>query len=162
MVLEGILGALVGGAARLAPDVIAFFDKKNEREHELAMLDRNIELDRMKSKASVDVANINAASGVEIAQLAAMAEGIKAQGQLTGNKKIDAFNALIRPLVAFWWVVVLYTAVLAARFYLLLESNTPTAQALVSLWGDNEAALVSSIVMFFFVGRTSDHIRRGK
>lgn len=153
MVLESILGALVGGAARLAPEVLSFFDKKNERKHELSMLEMSIQLDQIKAKSTVEVASITSHSAIEVAQLSALAEGIKAQGQITGVKWIDGFNALIRPLVAFWWLVVIYTAVLGARFYLLVTADTQTAQAIVMLFGDQEAALVSSIAFFFFVNR---------
>lgn len=36
----GLLGSIFGGVFRLAPEVLKFFDKKNEREHELAMFGR--------------------------------------------------------------------------------------------------------------------------
>ena len=32
---SGILGSLFGGIFRLAPEILKFFDKKNERDHEL-------------------------------------------------------------------------------------------------------------------------------
>ena len=39
----GIFGSLLGGIFRLAPEVLKFFDKKNERQHELAMFDKQCE-----------------------------------------------------------------------------------------------------------------------
>ena len=36
----GIFGSLLGGIFRLAPEVLKYFDKKNERQHELAMFDK--------------------------------------------------------------------------------------------------------------------------
>ena len=36
----GLLGSIFGGLFRLAPEVLKFFDKKNEREHEMAMFSR--------------------------------------------------------------------------------------------------------------------------
>jgi len=33
----GLLGSIFGGLFRLAPEVLKFLDKKNERQHELNM-----------------------------------------------------------------------------------------------------------------------------
>ena len=37
MLSGGILGSIFGGVFRLAPEVLKWMDKKNEREHELNM-----------------------------------------------------------------------------------------------------------------------------
>ena len=34
MIAESLLGGIFGGLLRLAPEVMKFFDRKNEREHE--------------------------------------------------------------------------------------------------------------------------------
>jgi len=36
---SGVIGSLFGGLFRLAPEVLKFFDKQNDRKHELAMMD---------------------------------------------------------------------------------------------------------------------------
>lgn len=33
----GIIGSLLGGVFRLVPEVLKYFDKKNDRQHELAI-----------------------------------------------------------------------------------------------------------------------------
>ena len=40
----GILGSVFGGLFRMAREVLKFFDKKNERQHELLMFTRQCEL----------------------------------------------------------------------------------------------------------------------
>ena len=42
----GILGGIFGGVFRLVPEVLKFFDKKNERSHELMMFSRQCELEQ--------------------------------------------------------------------------------------------------------------------
>ena len=44
----GIFGSLLGGIFRLAPEVLKFFDKKNERQHEMAMFSRQCELEQIR------------------------------------------------------------------------------------------------------------------
>ena len=46
----GLLGGIFGGIFRLAPEVLKFFDKKNEREHELAMFSRQCELEQLRGQ----------------------------------------------------------------------------------------------------------------
>ena len=44
----GIFGSLLGGIFRLAPEVLKFLDKKNERGHELEMFNRQCELEAQR------------------------------------------------------------------------------------------------------------------
>ena len=44
----GIFGSLLGGIFRLAPEVLKYFDKKNERQHELSMFDKQCELEKVR------------------------------------------------------------------------------------------------------------------
>ena len=46
----GLLGSIFGGLFRLAPEVLKFFDKKNEREHELLMFSRQCELEQQRGQ----------------------------------------------------------------------------------------------------------------
>ncbi len=38
--IETLLGGLLGGAFRLAPEILKWLDRKGERGHELAMQDK--------------------------------------------------------------------------------------------------------------------------
>ena len=46
----GLLGSIFGGVFRLAPEVLKFFDKKNERLHELNMFARQCELEQLRGQ----------------------------------------------------------------------------------------------------------------
>lgn len=54
----GILGGLFGGIFRLAPEVLKFFDKKNERQHELSMFDRQCELEKERGAQKIGRAHV--------------------------------------------------------------------------------------------------------
>ena len=41
--IETLLGGLLGGAFRLAPEFLKWLDRKGERGHELAMQDKALE-----------------------------------------------------------------------------------------------------------------------
>ena len=46
----GILGSVFGGLFRMAPEVLKYFDKKNERQHELAMFKNQCDLEAQRGQ----------------------------------------------------------------------------------------------------------------
>ena len=49
--IETLLGGLLGGAFRLAHEVLKWLDRKGERDHELAMQDKAIEFEKLRGHA---------------------------------------------------------------------------------------------------------------
>lgn len=152
--IETLLGTVFGGAFRLAPELIKVVDRKDERKHELALLDKNLEADRLKLEASQRLAETQAEERISAAELQAMVEATRAQATQTGVKWVDAMSSLMRPLITFWWVIVLYTAALAAQFLQMQAHGVATVDAILRLWGPDERAIVASIVAFWFVDRS--------
>ena len=46
--IETLLGGLLGGAFRLAPEILKWLDRKGERGHELAMQDKALEFEKLR------------------------------------------------------------------------------------------------------------------
>jgi len=44
----GVLGSVIGGAFRLVPEFLKAFDRKNERQHELSMFERQCKLEEQR------------------------------------------------------------------------------------------------------------------
>lgn len=152
--LEGLLGSFLGGTFRLVPEVLSWLDKKNERQHELSMFDKQLRADELRSQQAIAEAEAQGQIALDAAGMQALIESIKTQGQKTGSVIIDALSASVRPVLTYWWAMVLYTAVLASRFYLLLQdSGVSSPEAIVQLWGPNEQSLVSSLFTFWFLDR---------
>lgn len=149
-----LLGGGLGGLLRLAPEVMKLMDRKNERSHELAMFDKQLEADRLKGEQRL--AETQAAGQITLDQagLVALTESIKAQGQLTGVKWVDALSQLMRPLITLQWVVLLYPAVIVASFITLLHGGGDVLSSLQKVFGTEEKALVSVIIGFWFVNRS--------
>lgn len=153
--IETLLGTLFGGLFRMAPEVMNHMDKKNEREHELKMLSAQNEADAARSANHLAEINATGINALNLAEVAALTEGAKVQGQLTGVKWVDGFNALMRPLLTFWWAIVLYTAALIAQFIVITNSGDVSyVNAVIKLFGVEEKALVSSMISFWFLDRT--------
>lgn len=152
--IETLLGGVFGGLLRMAPEVIKWLDRKSERAHELSMFDKQLEADKFRSDAQFQTAQLQSETLTGMAELAAMAAATKAQSVKTGVKWVDAMSSLMRPLITFWWVIVLYSAALIARFCVIVQTGVPNIDAIVMMWGADEKAIVMSIISFWFMDRT--------
>ena len=154
-----ILSFIFGGVFRLAPELMKWLDKKDERKHELAMLDKQMESDRLRVEMNIRQIEAEAEVTLGKAEIDAIIAATQAQGQKSGVRWIDGFNSLLRPLIAFWWVIVLYSGALCVQFYALVwKFNESVPVAVLTVFGEQEKAIALSIIGFVFVDRA---IRRG-
>ena len=156
--IETVLGGIVGGAFRMAPEVLKWLDRKNERAHELAMFDKQLDADKLKAESARDLAQMQAESSMSLAELQATIEATKAQAMQTGINWVDAISSLMRPVLTFYWCIVLYTVALACQYLVLIDQGQAAVQAILALWGSEEKAMVSSMLSFWFVDRA---LRKG-
>lgn len=152
--LETLLGGVFGGLLRMAPEVLKWLDRKSERAHELNMFDRQLAADKARADSQMALSQLQADTVMGTAELAAMIAATNAQAVKSGVKWVDAMSSLMRPLITFWWVIVLYTVALGARFWVLVQSGTPTLEAIGLLWGVSEISIVMSIIGYWFVDRS--------
>jgi len=155
--LETLLGSLLGGVFRVVPEVMKLWDAKNEREHELAMLGKEMEFAQIKGEISMREQE-NVLMGSE---LTAMTEAIKEQGQTAraAGKFVAAFSALIRPGVTAWFVI-LYSIVKIATMLVAFDSGANWKDVFIMSWSQDDMALLMMILTFWFTGRVWDRDRR--
>lgn len=152
--MESMIGTLLGGAFRLMPELMSWLDKKDERKHELAMFDKQLESDKLKVEAQQKLVELEGDIKLEQADIEAIVAATKEQGKLTGVKWVDAFSAAIRPLMALQWLIVLWPAVVVAGFVLAVKFGTDPLVAIRQMFGPEEKALATSIASFWLVDRT--------
>jgi len=145
----GVLGGLFGGVFRLVPEFLKLWDRKNEREHELALGEQQMEM--VKLQGSYKMQEVN--SQTDIAHMNAIMEVAKAQAQPTGVKWVDGWNSLMRPLITTQWLLLLYPSVLIASFILSVQSGVPALEALVKVFGADERAICAGLFTFWFLDR---------
>jgi hypothetical protein len=88
-----------------------------------------------------------------IKQWEAMKEAIAVQNTLVGNKWIDGINSLVRPLITFWWCIILYT-VYKLTLITVAYSNKSSLQEFATLIvSEFDGAVISAIISFWFVSR---------
>ncbi len=152
--IETLLGTLFGGIFRMAPEVLKWLDRKDERKHELSMFDKQLEADKLKGDQVQRLADTQADATIGAAEIQAIIEATKAQAVQTGIKWVDAFNAIIRPLLALQWLIVLWPAVVVAGFALAVQTGADPLVALKAAFGVDEKAMAASVASFWLVDRS--------
>jgi len=152
--IETLIGTLFGGIFRMAPEVLKWLDRKDERKHELSMFDKQLEADKLKGEQAQQLAATQADAAIGAAEIQAIIEATKAQALQTGIKWVDAFNAIIRPLLALQWLIVLWPAVVVAGFTLAVQTGSDPLVALKAAFGVDEKAMAASVASFWLVDRS--------
>lgn len=150
MLIESLLGSVLGGALRLAPEVIKFFDRKNERDHEARMMDKEMDLAKLRAEQSMHSVD----AGVQLAQFDAMAAANASQAEMAkrGGKFVSAVSALVRPGVTYG-MFAFYVACRTAGLVLAFQQGGDWKAVLASAWTAEDMAVLMLILTFWFTGR---------
>jgi hypothetical protein len=153
---ETLLGGLFGGVLRLAPEIFKLFDKRNERAHELAMVDREMEFAKIRGEIAMRQAEVQ----LQTAELDAMIAAIKEQSGTAqaAGWFIAGISALVRPTVTYAFLS-LYAAVKVAAYLIAIEQGGEWKDVLTSMWGQDDLAVFNMIISFWFVGRVYERNR---
>lgn len=151
--IETLLGGVFGGVLRLAPEVFKIFDKKNERSHELRMLEAEMEFAKVRGEIAMRQADVQ----LQSAELDAMSEAFKEQSRTAqaAGKFVAAISALVRPTITYAFVGA-YFAVKVASYLIAIEQGGNWRDVLVSLWNQDDVTIMFMIISFWFVGRSLD------
>ena len=153
MIAEALVSVLGGGLLRAVPEVLSFFDKKNERAHELSMCDKQLALEQQKASGALALASEQHESSVDTGLIQALVEAQKGQAQTTGIRFVDALNALVRPTIAYA-IFGLYALVRIATLIVAIKTNPSAWQSIiVSCWTNDDMSMLNTVLGFFFVSR---------
>lgn len=149
-----LLSMLGGGLLRMLPELIGFLNKKTDNAHELAMLDRQMQLEDSRAENRVHEIEVQGDISQSIALLNAQGAALKSQMQKTGIRWVDAANFAVRPLTTYFFLL-LYAVVKCATLAVALRSMDPWA-AILQVWTVDDASILAGILAFWFVGRVFD------
>lgn len=136
-----LLGSLVGFLSSLAPDIFSMVKDRKDKEHELAILD--------KQMAFMEKGHYN-----RIAEIGAMADANESQyiyqfAAKSGNSAIDALSTSVRPVLSYAFFL-LYAYIKIAAFLLLYRYNNDVAVSLVQVWSEEDQTIFCAIISFWF------------
>lgn len=157
----GVLGSLLGGLFRLAPEVLKFLDKKNERQHELSMFDKQCELEKQRGSQKLQEIGAEHAMVVDQGVLGALQGAIEQQTAMVkaaGKGWVTNLSASVRPVVTYW-ILGIWSFVHIWFAWNAWASNMTPTDVFKMMMSADFAALVSGTLNYWFLDRTLS--RRG-
>lgn len=156
--IETLLGGLLGGVFRLAPEVLKWFDRKSERGHELAMQDKALEFDRLRGAQKMAEIGAAADAAWNTGAIEALRDAVRTQGEKTGVRWADALSISVRPVITYWFMG-LYCAAKTAAFVGAMTAGVGWSAAVLQAWTEADQALWAGVLNFWFLGRVFDRVR---
>lgn len=149
-----LLTLLGGGLMRMLPEVFSMLNKRQDNLHELAMMDRQVELEKTKSIMRQDEIRTQGEVTMNVAELNALSEALASQMKVTGNKWVDALNFLVRPITTYYFLIC-YGIFKTALLVVALQQNDAW-HAILQCYTEEDAAILAGLLSFWFVGRVVD------
>jgi hypothetical protein len=147
----GLLGSIFGGLFRLAPEVLKWLDRKDERHHELKMFTLQTDLEKVRGEYRMEEKYIDFSK----ANVDAIGEAFKQQSEADKKayKWVASISALVRPGIT-WLLFGLYTAVKVVTILYAVNSGLPAMQIMREIWTVDDFSMLMMILTFWFVGRS--------
>jgi len=151
----GLLGSIFGGLFRLAPEVLKWLDKKNERQHELAMFDRQCDLEAQRGAQKLQEIGAQHAMAVDQGVLDAFKGAIDQQAEMVKKAGgwVASLSASVRPVVTYW-ILFIWSFVHIWFAWNAWLQGMPPVEVFKTAMSPDFAALVSGTINYWFLDRT--------
>jgi len=148
-----LLGSLLGFISSLLPDVLKLWRDRGDKAHELAILDRQMQMQQMMHSQRLEEIHAHG----QVVESTALYK----HARFTGVKWVDALSGTVRPIITYAFFV-LYIEVKMAQIYLLLNGNYDMrwAEILIGIWHAEDQALFAAVMSFWFGQRTLEKWRK--
>lgn len=156
--IETLLGGLLGGAFRLAPEFLKWLDRKGERGHELAMQDKALEFEKIRGAQRMAEIGSQADAAWNTGAIEALRDAVRTQGEKTGVWWADALSSSVRPIITYW-LMALYCAAKTAAPQPAPAFSAATNATVLAAWSEADQALWAGVLNFWFLGRVFDRGR---
>lgn len=151
----GVLGGLIGGIFRLAPEVLKYFDKKNERQHELSMFDKQCDLEKVRGQIRLDEIGAQRDAAIDVGVMDALNSAINQQADMVkaAGGWAASLSASVRPVVTYW-VLFIWSFVHVWFAWNSWLMGMPPAEVFKTMMTPDFSALLSGTINYWFLDRT--------
>ena len=151
----GILGSIFGGLFRLAPEVLKYFDRKNERAHEQKMFEQQCQLEAQRGAQKLQEIGAQHAMAVDQGVLDALKGAIDQQAEMVkaAGGWVASLSASVRPVVTYW-VLFIWSFVHIWFAWNAWIQGMPPVEVFKTAMSPDFAALVAGTINYYFMNRT--------
>ncbi|CAB4195816.1 hypothetical protein UFOVP1299_36 [uncultured Caudovirales phage] len=147
-----LLGSLLGFVSSVVPSILKLFTDKADKAHELAIMDKQLEMQRAGAVQRLEEINVQA----DIAESQALYKSVVP----SGVPWVDALSGTVRPVITYAFFA-LFMGVKGYGLLAIMDNGVDVGTALMLIWDVETAALFAAIMSFWFGGRAL-HKMRGK
>jgi len=151
----GLLGSIFGGLFRMAPEVLKWLDKKNEREHELNMFKFQCDLEAQRGQQKLAEIGAQREAAIDVGVMNAFQSAIEQQTEMVkaAGGWVASLSASVRPVVTYW-ILGLWSFIHVWLSYNAWVSGMPPLDVFKVMMSADFAALVSGTLNYWFLDRT--------
>lgn len=151
----GVVGSVLGGVFRLVPEFLKAYDRKNERQHELSMFDRQCKLEEQRGAQKLAEIGANREAAIDTGVVESFKAAIDQQTEMVkaAGGWVASLSASVRPVMTYY-ILALYGAVKTAVIVSYAQSGMTLVEILPMVWGIDDMALLSGVVNYWILDRT--------
>ena len=146
-----LLGSLLGFGSSFLPKVMDFFQDKQDKKHEHAIMEVQIRQQKELATQKLEMVNVEA----DIREI----EAIQKSVQNTGVRWIDGLRGSVRPVITYAFFG-LFMFVEVSAYLALTASGISALNAVQLVWDDQTQALFAAVISFWFGGRAINRSRK--
>ena len=150
----GVLGTLLGGLFRMAPEFLKWLDRKDERKHELAMFDRQVDLEKTRGDIKLQEIGAQRDYAIDTGEIGAFQAAMEQQTEMVKSACgwAATISALVRPLLTFW-IWGLYSLAFLTLLYITWEGTKDPAKVAQLVLTADFMTILAGITNFWFLDR---------
>jgi hypothetical protein len=151
-----LLSALLGFGSSILPEFFKSFQDRRDKAHELAMLKVQAEMDAARTAGDLEKTLQAAIATQNVAVQESYRTDVEANKE--ANPWVNAYSATVRPTITYAFFL-LYALVKYSQFWLLVHPTLPwqegmtMAAAIASIWTEEDVAIFSAVIAFWFGDR---------
>lgn len=138
-----LLGSLLGFLSSALPSILSLFKDNNDKKHELAVMDKQIELAKIKIDSNLEAVEMQA----DAAKITALYNSITPINK--ESSWVDKLNGSVRPIIAYC-LFGSYVFSRVANFYIYYQSGQSIDLVITTIWDNEDMALLASVFTFYF------------
>ena len=151
----GLLGSIFGGIFRMAPEVLKWLDKKNERSHELNMFKFQCDLEAQRGAQKLAEIGAQREAAIDVGVMDAFNNAITQQAEMVkaAGGWVASLSASVRPVVTYW-VLFVWSFIHVWFAYNAWLLGAPATEVFKTMMTPDFSALLSGTINYWFLDRT--------
>lgn len=146
-----LLGSIFGFVASFAPSVMSLLKDRQDKQHELEIMDRQLKLQALSGQQQLN----------EIQVQSDAQQNISAYNFANQPSKIawvDAVTSLVRPVITYSFFALFGLVKLSTIFYFIFYRHNDVFNSILLIWDEPTSVMFATVLSFWFGGRQSQKI----